>query len=146
MAFNAIYLFAGVWFVLGWKSGVWTRGFPLSVILVIFAFAVLYSVVMVASLITENGPVALLFAFILLMFSPILAAHERITPAFSAELYRDVFRWVYWVTPKTAETIGAARRLILEQPLNIDAVVASSAVFALVCWVIAMVYFARKDY
>ena len=28
MAFNAAYLFIGVWLVLGLKSEVWTRGFP----------------------------------------------------------------------------------------------------------------------
>src|SRR6185295_6040481 len=38
MAFNAVYLFVGVWAVLGLKSGIWNNGFPVSTILVIFAF------------------------------------------------------------------------------------------------------------
>jgi hypothetical protein len=113
---------------------------------VIFAFIVLFSAMMAASVITENGPVGLLIAYVLVLFSPILAAHERITPAFSSELYRRIFRLLYWVVPKTAETIGAARRLILEQPLEIGAVVATSGAFALACWAIAIVYFVRKDY
>src|SRR5258706_8984847 len=29
MAFNVVYLFLGVWAVLGWKSGVWNQGFLL---------------------------------------------------------------------------------------------------------------------
>ena len=33
MAFNAAYLFLGVWLVLGLKSDIWTRGFPLSTFL-----------------------------------------------------------------------------------------------------------------
>src|SRR5438093_1759137 len=49
MAFNAVYLFLGVWAVLGWKSGVWNHGFPLSTILAIFAFIVLFSLVMIVS-------------------------------------------------------------------------------------------------
>ena len=146
MAFNAAYLFIGVWLVLGLKSGIWTRGFPLSTFLVIFAFVVLFSVVMTACVISENGPVGLLFSFMLFVFSPILAAHERITPAFSKELYRQVFRFLYWVVPKTAETIGSARRLILEQPLEIGMIAGTSAAFALACWAISIVYFARKDY
>src|SRR5712692_6307481 len=38
MAFNAIYLFLGVWTVLGLKSAVWNRGFPLATIFAIFGF------------------------------------------------------------------------------------------------------------
>jgi hypothetical protein len=40
----------------------------------------------------------------MLIFSPILAAHEQIAPAFSSELYRRVFRSLYLVLPKSAET------------------------------------------
>jgi ABC-2 type transport system permease protein len=146
MAFNAIYLFLGVWTMLGLKSGVWNRGFPLSTIFAVFGFVILFSVVMVVSVTSESGPAGLLAASTMLMFSPLLAAHERITPAFSSELYRRVFRTLYWVLPKSAETIGAMRRLIVEQPLDINYVVGTSLAFALVCYVVTVVYFTRKDY
>jgi ABC-2 type transport system permease protein len=146
MAFNAAYLIVGVWFVLGLKSRIWSQGFPLSAVLLIFAFIVLFSVMMLASVMTENGPVGLLIAFMLIVASPILASHRQITPAFSQELYRQLFRSVYWVLPKTAEIIGAARGLIRNQPLEIGWVVGTSAGFALVCYIITMVYFTRKDY
>ena len=132
--------------VLGLKSGVWTRGFPISVVFVIFAFIVLFSVVMMASAITENAPAGLLAACTLLMFSPVLAAHEHITPAFSRELYRRIFLFLYWVLPKSAETIGAMRRLIMDRSLEIGWTVGTSLAFALACYVITMVYFTRKDY
>jgi ABC-type transport system involved in multi-copper enzyme maturation permease subunit len=153
MAFNAAYLFFGIWVVLGWKSGIWNQGFPLSTVLAVFAFITLFSVVTLVSVTTESAPAGLLIAFMLLVFSPILAAHERITPAFSAELYRQIFRSVYWVLPKPAETIGAMQRLILEaplemfkRPLDLNWVLGSSAAFALVCYVATMIYFSRKDY
>src|SRR5437588_3704226 len=146
MAFNAAYLFLGVWTVLGLKAGIWNRGFPLSTILAIFAFVVLFSVVMIASVTTESGPAGLLVAATMLLFSPVLAAHERITPAFSSELYRRIFRSLYWLLPKSAETIGAMRRLIIEQPLDIAWVVGTSLAFALACYAAAVVYFTRKDY
>ena len=146
MAFNAAYLFLGVWTVLGLKAGIWNRGFPLSTILAIFAFIVLFSVVMIVSVTTESGPAGLLVAATMLMFSPLLAAHERITPAFSSELYRRIFRSLYWLLPKSAETIGAMRRLIMERPLDIGWVVGTSLAFALVCYVATVVYFTRKDY
>jgi ABC-type transport system involved in multi-copper enzyme maturation permease subunit len=153
MAFNAAYLFFGIWVVLGWKSGIWNQGFPLSAVLAVFAFITLFSVVMLVSVTTESAPAGLLIAFTMLIFSPILAAHERITPAFSSELYRQIFRSMYWVLPKPAETIGAMQRLILEaplemfkRPLDLNWVLGSSAAFALVCYVATMVYFSRKDY
>jgi len=153
MAFNAAYLFFGIWVVLGWKSGIWNQGFPLSTVLAVFAFITLFSVVTLVSVTTESAPAGLLVAFMLLVFSPILAAHERITPAFSSELYRQIFRSLYWVLPKPAETIGAMQRLILEapfemfrKPLDLNWVLGTSAVFALVCYVATMVYFTRKDY
>ena len=102
MAFNAAYLFFGIWVVLGWKSGIWNQGFPLSTVLAVFAFITLFSVAMLVSVTTESAPAGLLVAFMLLVFSPILAAHERITPAFSSELYRQIFRSLYWVLGTTA--------------------------------------------
>src|SRR6266566_2373597 len=62
MAFNAAYLFLGVWTVLGLKSGIWNQGFPLSTTLAIFGFAILFSVVMVVSVTSESGPAGLLAA------------------------------------------------------------------------------------
>jgi hypothetical protein len=53
---------------------------------------------------------------------------------------------MYWVLPKSAETIGAMRRLIVEQPLDINYVVGTSVAFALACYVVTVVYFTRKDY
>jgi ABC-type transport system involved in multi-copper enzyme maturation permease subunit len=146
MAFNAAYLFVGVWLVLGMKSDIWTRGFPLSTFLAVFGFAVLFSVVMMVSVITESSPAGLLAAYTILMFSPILAAHDRITPAFSTELYRQIFRSVYWMLPKSAETIGAMRRLILGQPLELGWIVGTSLAYALACCIVTLVYFSRKDY
>jgi ABC-type transport system involved in multi-copper enzyme maturation permease subunit len=146
MAFNAAYLFLGVWLVLGLKSDIWTRGFPLSTFLAIFAFVVLFSLVMMVSVITESSPSGLLASYAILIFSPILAAHERITPAFSNELYRETFRSVYWTLPKTAETIGAMRRLILGQPLALEWIVGTSIAYALACYIVTVVYFSRKDY
>ncbi len=146
MAFNAAYLILGVWLVLGWKSGIWNRGFPLSAGLLIFAFVVLFSVVMLGSVITENGPVGLLTAFALFMFSPILAAHRQITPVLEKELYRKAFRFVYWVLPKSAETLGASRRLIMNQPMEIGWVLGTSLAFAVACYVVTVMYFTRKDY
>src|SRR5688572_16494611 len=126
MAFNAAYLFLGVWLVLGLKSDIWTRGFPLSIFLAVFCFLVLFSVVAMVSVITESSPAGLLAAYTILMFSPILAVHERITPAFTNELYRQMFRTMYWTLPKSAETIGAMRRLILGQPLELAWIVGTS--------------------
>jgi ABC-2 type transport system permease protein len=146
MAFNAAYLFVGVWAVLGLKAGVWNQGFPISTILAVFAFIVLFSAVMLVSVTTESGPAGLLVAATMLMFSPLLAAHEQITPALSSELYRRVFRSMYWIVPKSAETIGAMRRLITERPLEINWVVGTSFAFALVCYIATVIYFTRKDY
>jgi ABC-type transport system involved in multi-copper enzyme maturation permease subunit len=146
MAFNAAYLIGGVWLVLGMKSGIWTTGFPFSTFLAVFAFIVLFSMVMLASVVTENGPAGLLAGSTLLMFSPVLAAHEEITPALSRELYRVLFRWIYWMLPKTAETIGAMQRLITQRPLDIGWAVGSSLAFALACYVVTVIYFTRKDY
>ena len=78
--------------------------------------------------------------------SPVLAAHEQITPALSSELYRRVFRSMYWIVPKSAETIGAMRRLITERPLELNWVVGTSFAFALVCYIATVIYFTRKDY
>ncbi len=101
---------------------------------------------MTLSVMTENGPVGLLAGYAILMFSPVLAAHERITPAFSKELYREIFRSLYWVLPKVAEMIGAARRLIAGTPLEIGTVLWTSGLFTAGCFLVTLIYFSRRDY
>jgi len=90
MAANGIYLMTGVWIVLGLKSGIWNTGFPLSSVLIIVAFTFLYAAVMTVCVVTENAPSGLLAGYTILMFSPVLAAHERFAPALSKEIYRDI--------------------------------------------------------
>src|SRR5207244_8527726 len=142
---SVVYMLLGVSAFLGLKDGVSNQEFPISTILSIFAFIVLFSAVMLVSVTTESGPAGLLVAATMLMFSPLLAAHEQITPALSSELYRLVFRSLYWVVAKTAETIGAMRRLITERPLEINWVVGTSFAFALVSYIATVIYFTRKD-
>lgn len=146
MAANGIYLMIGVWIVLGLKSGIWNTGFPLSSVLIIVAFTFLYAAVMAVCVVTENAPAGLLAGVTILMFSPVLAAHERITPVFSKELYRTVFRTLYWMFPKVAELIGAARSLIAGTPLEIGTSLWTSVVFTAVCFGVTVIYFSKKDY
>ena len=146
MAANGFYLITGVWIVLGLKSGIWNTGFPLSSVLIIVAFTFLYAAVMTVCVVTENAPSGLLAGYTILMFSPVLAAHERFTPVFSKEIYRDVYRAVYWMFPKVAELIGAARRLIAGTPLEIGTAIWTSVVFTAVCFGVTVIYFSRRDY
>ena len=146
MTFNAVYLMVGVWVVMGIKSGIWNTGFPLSTILIVIAFVFLYVIVTALSVMSENAAVGLLAGYAVLMFSPVLAAHERITPVLSTELYRDVFRSLYWVVPKIAELIGAMRRLISGTPMELTTALWTSSLFAAVCFLVTVIYFSRKDY
>ena len=131
---------------MGVKSGIWNTGFPLSTILIVIAFIFLYVVVMALSVMSENAAVGLLAGYAILMFSPILAAHERITPVLSNELYRDIFRSLYWVVPKIAELIGAMRNLIAGTPMELTTVLWTSGLFATGCFAVTVLYFLRKDY
>lgn len=146
MALNTIYLMVGVWVMLGLKSDIWNTGFPMSSVFVVIAFVFLYATVMMFSVTTENGPSGLLAGYALLIFSPVLAAHEQITPVFSRELYRQVFRSLYWVMPKVAETIGAMRSLIAGTPLEIGTVLWTSALFAAGSFMATVIYFSKRDY
>lgn len=146
MALNTIYLMVGVWVMLGLKSGIWNTGFPISSIFIVIAFIFLYATVMMFSVITENGPAGLLAGYALLIFSPVLAAHEQITPVFSRELYRQVFRSLYWVMPKVAETIGATRSMISGTPLELGTVLATSTLFAAGSFLATVIYFLKRDY
>jgi len=90
--------------------------------------------------------VGLLAEYAALIFSPVLASHERINTALSTELYRDLIRSIYWVMPKIAELIGAMRRLISGRPMELTTVVWTPTLFAAACFVVTVIYFSRKDY
>ncbi len=56
---NSLIAIGGVWLVLGVRTGIWTPGFPLTILVITFFFAILYSVSALFGVLTRSAVLAI---------------------------------------------------------------------------------------
>lgn len=146
IACNMFYLVLGVWMVLGLKTGIWEVSFLMAAVLAGFAFAVMLTVVLLVSVVSNSAVLATMVTYFFLIMSPILAQHEKIAPLFRRQWARDLTKWLYYLFPKVFD-MGNMSRLAMEgkgfeswMPLW------SSAAFGVVMLSAGLWFFVRRDY
>ena len=68
MLLAAAYLIVGLWFLAGWRFGVWMHTLPLCLPIFLFLFAIYYSVSALAGVIWKNAVVSVVMTFLLWLF------------------------------------------------------------------------------
>ncbi len=152
-AANLLYLIGSIWLIIIWKTHVVHGRFLLGGLTILFTIAALLAFAFLIGVVTSSTGVSLMATYAVFFLAAILAAHERIAAALSAEWAATLVNALYWVFPKTAE-LG---RATVEQvsggafghaPAVADlfAVYGSTALFgaaalAASCWL-----FSRKDF
>lgn len=155
---NLLYFAAGIWLILGLKTGMWHHGFLLAAVLTAPLFFFYYSVVALTALVTRSAGFSIMFALLFHFFSGALAAREQVlyfwwdNPIFHRTL--DV---LFYATPQTSAMIDSAAEVIgpgffratalASGPDGFDPLpflfsfLSSSALYALTAYL-----FSRKDY
>ncbi len=146
IACNMFYLVLGVWIVLGIKTGIWYTSFLLAAVLAAFAFAVMLTVVLLVSVVSNSAVLATMVTYFILIVGALLAHHEKIAPLFRRQWARDLTKWLYYLLPKVFD-MGNMSRLALEgkgfeswMPLW------SSAAFGVVMLSAGLWFFVKKDW
>jgi ABC-type transport system involved in multi-copper enzyme maturation permease subunit len=88
---NAAFVVGGIWLVLGLRSGIWAPDFLLSIFVITFFFAILYSVSTLFSVLTRSPIVAILMTVLVwavLFFIGLV--HQFVDPILQAEKNRDI--------------------------------------------------------
>ena len=146
IAANVFYLVFAVWLIFGLKTGVWTYGFLLSSVLMVFVFGVLLTVVMLVGVLWESTVLATMATFGLMLISPILAQQHTLERLLTSEWSRNLVRFSYWVLPKVFDLGRISRELVLGNPVGDWMPVWSSALFGVVVLVTGLYVFERRNY
>ncbi|MCZ2157139.1 MAG: ABC transporter permease [Bryobacterales bacterium] len=145
VALNVALLIGGSYVILGWKSGYWAPGFLYAVPITCFVFSVLMALVMLVSISTESSAAATIAAFLVLLFSPILAQKELAVRLLGSEAARGVWRGLHAIIPRTYELGAMIIGLLRGQWVSSWEPVLASAAFGALCLVASVILFVRKD-
>jgi len=143
---NICYLVAGVWLIFGWKTGVWNKSFLNAIATSTFMFAVLLSVIILVSVLSESAALATMIAFGLMVVSPILAQHEIMVKLLSSEWSRQVWKGLYHVLPKVFDVGRMNMDLVMGRSVGSLAPVWSSAAFAVVMLGAGVYSFSKRNF
>jgi len=143
---NIAYLVAGVWLLLGWKTGYWKIELLAAGGFAVFTFAVLLCVVTLVAVASNSAVLATMVTYLVMILSSIVSQHEKIAPFFSSEGPRSIVRGLYTVLPKTLELGNSARLMMQGETIESWTPFWSSAMFGGVVLILALWIFERKDY
>ena len=153
-AANLLYLIGSIWLIIIWKTRVVHGRFLLGGVTILFTIAVLLAFAFLVGVVTSSTGVSLMTTYAVFFLAALLAAHNRIAAAMSAEWAAKVVHGLYWIFPKTAE-LGRATveqvsggRAFHRAPIVLDhfAVYGSTALFGVAALAASCWLFSRKDF
>jgi ABC-2 type transport system permease protein len=143
---NVIFLVLGVWTILGLKTGIWSGTFLISIATTIFIFAVLLGVVVLIGVLFDSAALSTMVTVALMIVSPILAQTALMMRLLSSEWSRQVWRVLYYSTPKVYDLGKMTLDGILSRSFNGFMPIWTSALFGAVVLSAALVIFSRRDF
>ena len=145
---SLVYFIGAIWLILSLKSGFWNFNFLFTILSLTFAFAVMYSIVVLIGLTTQSSIIAILInLFLLFVICPILAARETVIFTFvTNDVVRFLFNFFYYIFPKPGEINDITIKLITNEPVVSWQPAITSFLFCAAVMSYSVYYFSRKDY
>jgi ABC-type transport system involved in multi-copper enzyme maturation permease subunit len=146
IALNISYLVLGAWLIFGVKTDVWSTSFLYAILTTVFMFAVLLSVVVLVAVLSESAALATIVTFGLMILSVILAQRTTMVKLLSSEWARDLWTYLYHITPKVFEVGKMNLDLARGRPVESPAPLWSSAIFCAVTFGLSLYAFSKRNY
>ena len=149
---NVLYLIGSIWLIVAWKTHVLHPRFFLAGGVILFLIATLLAFAFLIGVVTSSTAVSIMATYGVFFFGVMLAGHARIEAALSKEWQAAGIRFLYWVMPKTAELATAVVAFVAGPQMHNElltitaAPFISTAIFGLVCLVLASWLFQRKEF
>jgi ABC-type transport system involved in multi-copper enzyme maturation permease subunit len=112
VAINVAFLIGGAWLILSIKTGFWHTPFLASGLIIILVFGVLYAIMTFVGVTARNSGVSIIAAYLVIFFSPLLLARDKIYALLSQKIYQWLLDGIYYMTPRTAELGNITRVLV----------------------------------
>ncbi|MBI5464161.1 MAG: hypothetical protein HY966_04320 [Ignavibacteriales bacterium] len=153
VAVNIAYFIVGVWLVVGLKLGVWQSGLLLAIIAISFAFACFYSVIGLVALISRNGLIAVMLAFLYTLVSSGLETRAHgLYRLWDNAIYHRTLDVLYYLLPQFDSMLSHTSLLIGRSPFGTGPAEFSilpfvySGLSATLLYAAGCYYFQRQDY
>jgi ABC-2 type transport system permease protein len=149
---NVLYLIGSIWVIVAWKTHVFHPRFFLAGGVILFLIATLLAFAFLIGVITSSTAVSIMATYGVFFFGVMLAGHARIEAALSKEWQATGIKLLYWIIPKTAELATAVVAYVAGPQMHNEflqitaAPFISTAIFGLVCLVLASWLFQRKEF
>jgi len=107
--FINIFIFVlGVWLIISFKFNYWEFSFLLLSVTIIFAFAVLYSLIVLFGVLTRTSIPGMMIAYLIfIVISPLLQLYKfKFHEMISSGIIKTILDGLYYVVPQTAELMG----------------------------------------
>jgi ABC-type transport system involved in multi-copper enzyme maturation permease subunit len=149
---NVLYLIGSIWMIVAWKTHVFHPRFFLAGGVILFLIATLLAFAFLIGVVTSSTAVSIMATYGVFFFGVMLAGHARIEAALSKEWQAAGIKLLYWIMPKTAELATAVVAYVAGPQMHNEflqitaAPFISTAIFGLVCLVLASWLFQRKEF
>lgn len=146
---NVLFLVIGTWIIVSLKFSYWNFSFLYVSITVTFAFAVLYSIIVLLGIATRGSILGMMIAyFIFILLSPLLYAYfKEFRSVVENDTLKSFLDGLYYIVPKTSELTGiitlnlAAGKGVTEyQPII------TSLIFLILIISFSIYLFRKKDF
>lgn len=146
---NIAFLVIGVWLIIAVKFSFWNLSFLWTIILMTFTFAMLYSLIVLTSVITKGSTFGMMIAYLVyLILSPVLhLAVNNMDMFTSSSFVKGLIKVFYYIVPQTAEVSGTiTRNLAIGSPVETYRPIWISLIFLVLTMGIAISIFRKKDF
>jgi ABC-2 type transport system permease protein len=152
-ASNVFYLLGAMWLIVIWKTHLVHPRFFMAGGIILFGIACLLAFAFLVGVVTSSTAVSIMATFAIFFLSAILAGHDHIAAAMSAEWAANLVHALYWIFPKMSELGTAVVGLVLgeqgpqraRQALSLSPFL-TTGLFGLVSLALASWRFQRKDF
>lgn len=101
---NVAYVIVSLWIIIGVRFSIWSPEFLLSILLITFAFAVIYSLIILLTVMSRSSLLPLILSYmIFFILSPILAQRDSIYEMTGKKLLKVIMDGLHYIIPQTTE-------------------------------------------
>lgn len=144
---NIAYLIISLWLLIGIKFGIWELDFLLTIFTITYAFATLYSLIILIGILTRSSILAMMISYIIFfILSPILAARDTITLFVDSKVLSVILDVLYYLTPQTSELGELSTDLAVGGGINNPESIYISAILIILTLGLSIFIFSKKDY
>ena len=144
---NIAYLIVGIWILIGLKFNDWESSFLLAIFTITFAFALLYSLIILIGIVTKSSVISMVISYVIFFIvSPILALRDSIITFINNNAIKYILEFLHFIIPQTSELSTITSDLAAGNSLmSIEPIIISSLLLILIL-TIGIIIFSKKDY